>query len=122
MKLHITRNQAGRFLGGINFELSVQVELTKEEDDLVSKYQAYGEVLLKKKIWTGGEETLTIGSLTNGQKFKGANIAEILAYEDAVKDGCKTFKTYLEVMRSFGGTEVIEYAVVDGAIKAQRAK
>jgi hypothetical protein len=115
MKLHIARNQTGRLLGGVNFELNVQVELTKEKTELVNMYQAHGEVLLKKKV-SSGEQTLTIGSLTRGQKFKGSKIAEILAYEEAVKEGCKTFKTYLEVMRSFGRTETIEYVVVDGAV------
>ena len=119
MKLHIARNQTGRFLGGVNFEVNVQVELTKEEVELVNKYQAHGEVLLKKTGWRG-EQLLTIGSLVNGQKFKGSNIAEILAYEEDVKEGCKTFKTYLEVMRSFGGTETIEYVLVDGAVVERR--
>jgi hypothetical protein len=108
MKLLIARSQAGRMLGGVNFELQVKVELTKEEAEIARKYQASNEVLLSRKIWVG-EERLTIGSLTTGQKFKGSNIAEILAYEEAVKESCQTFKRYLEVMRSFGGTEVIEY-------------
>ena len=74
---------------------------------------------MKKRVWSG-EEILTIGSLVNGQRFKGSNIAEILAYEEAVKEGCKTFRTYLEVMRSFGGTETIEYVLVDGAVVERR--
>lgn len=89
--------------------------MSKEEAELIDIYQAHGEELLRKKVW-GREQRLTIGSLMNGQTFKGANIAEILAYEEAVKEGCRTFKTYLEVMASFGGTEVIEYKVEDGSV------
>lgn len=94
--------------GGINFELYVQVELTAEESGLVSKYRADTEQLLNKaSAW--GVQILTIGSLIKGQKFKGANISEILEYEEAVKEACKNFKRYLVAMRSFGGTETFEY-------------
>lgn len=49
------------------------------------------------------------GSLMNGQAFKCNDIAEILEYEKNVKESCEAFKNYLEVMKNFGGEEVIEY-------------
>jgi hypothetical protein len=52
---------------------------------------------------------LTIESLTIGDRFKCSSIAEILEYEKEIKNACKIFKTYLNTMRDFGGTEEIEY-------------
>jgi hypothetical protein len=47
-------------------------------------------------------------SLTNGRAFKYNDIVQILSHEESVKNACENFKAYLEVMRSFGGREVIE--------------
>jgi len=114
MKLFIKRDQAKGLLGGVTFELSVRVELTPEEADLVRRYKADKEVLLQKEVkipFTGRTVNLglTIGSLMSGQTFKCADIAEILEIEQNVKAACEAFKRYLEVMRNFGGQEVIEY-------------
>jgi hypothetical protein len=114
MKLIITRDQAKSLLGGVKFEFKAKAELTSEEAELVKKYKAEKEVLLKKEVkllftGTGLSLNLTIGSLTAGQVFTCNDIAEILEYERNVKESCEAFKRYLEVMRSFGGQEVIEY-------------
>lgn len=114
MKLYISKKQAAGMLGGIKFELSARVDLTPEESGLVAKYKAHKEVLLKKQIsipLTGRALVinLTIGSLTNGQTFKCDDIAEVLEYERNVKESCENFKTYLAVMKNFGGEEVYEY-------------
>lgn len=50
---------------------------------------------------------LTIESLTSGQTFKCADIGEILDKEKNGKEACEAFKNYLEVMKNFGGQEVI---------------
>lgn len=114
MKLVISRDQSKKMLGGISFELSAKVELTNDESEIVKKYKAHNEALLKKEIkipLTGRSITLaiTIGSLIDGQSFKCNDIAEILEYEQNVKESCEAFKNYIEVMRHFGGQEVIEY-------------
>jgi hypothetical protein len=115
MKLFITRDQAKGLLGGVKFELSARVELTPEEADLVKRYKADKEVLVQKEVnipFTGRTLNLglTIGSLTSGQTFKCADIGEILETEKNVKEACEAFKNYLEVMKNFGGQEVVEYA------------
>ena len=114
MKLYLTRNQAKGLMAGAKFDLEARVELTLEEAELVRKYKAEKEVLLKKEVkipFTGRALVLdlTIGSLTAGQKFKCNDIAEILEYEKSVKESCESFKNYIEVMKSFGGEEVIKY-------------
>jgi hypothetical protein len=114
MKLFITRGQSKKMLGGTSFELSAHTQLTSDEANLVKNYKADKEVLLQKEIkipFTGRSITLniTIGSLIAGQSFKCNDIGEILEYEKNVKESCASFKNYIEVMRSFGGEEVIEY-------------
>ena len=113
MKVFITRDQAKGMLGGIKFELRARTELTNEEAELIKKYKADKEVLLKKEIripLTGRaiNLNLTIGSLMSGQTFKCDDIAEVLEYERNVKESCEAFKNYLVVMKNFGGEEVIE--------------
>ncbi|MGB8657730.1 MAG: hypothetical protein WCE90_08100 [Candidatus Zixiibacteriota bacterium] len=114
MRLFIRKEQAKGLLGGVKFELGARVELTNEEAELVKKYKAEKEVLLKKEVkipFTGRALVfdITIGSLTAGQTFKCNDIAEILEYEKSIKESCEAFKNYIEVMRNFGGEEVIEY-------------
>lgn len=115
MKLIIKRDQAKKMMGGISFELQAKVELTDEENSLISKYKANKEVLMKKEVkipFTGRALVLniTIGSLMMGQTFKCNDIGEILEYEKSVKESCESFKNYIEVMGSFGGEEVIEFS------------
>lgn len=114
MKLFIVRDQAKGFMGGTKFELNAKVELTSEEAALVSKYKTDKEVLLQKEIkipFTSKVVVIdiNIGSLVSGQVFKCKDIADILEYEKNVKEACESFKNYLEVMKHFGGQEVIEY-------------
>lgn len=115
MKLYITRDQAKGLLGGVKFELRAKVELTKEENDLVNKYKADKEVLLQEEIKIPFTQKVVlldikIGSLIMGQTFKCKDIADILEYEKNVKEACETFKEYIEVMKNFGGKEVVEYS------------
>ena len=114
MKLFIVKDQAKGFLGGVKFEMTGRVELTPDEVALVRRYKVEKEVLLQKEIkipFTGKAVilNLTIGSLMEGQHFKCADFAEIVAYEDNLKVSCQNFSAYLELMRNFGGEEVIEF-------------
>lgn len=114
MKLYLTKDQAKGLLGGTKFELSAKVELTSDESSLVSKYKADKEVLLQKQIKIPFTDKavildINIGGLVNGQSFKCKDIADVLEYEKNVKEACETFKNYLEIMKHFGGKEVVEY-------------
>ncbi len=113
MKLKIKRNQSKKLMGGIAFELEAKADLNEHEMDLVKKYRVDKEVLMKKEINIPLTNKvyimdITIGSLINGQTFKGDNIAEILEYENNVIEACNTFKSYIQAMEQFGGEEVIE--------------
>jgi len=114
MQLYITRDQAKGMFGATKFELNAKVVLTSEESSLVNKYKADKEILLQKQIlipFTGKEVVLDIkiSDLMTGQTFKCKDIADILEYESSVKEACSTFKNYIEIMKNFGGQEVIEF-------------
>ena len=47
MKLYITKSQARGLMGGVKFEFKARAELTPEESELVRKYRASKELLLK---------------------------------------------------------------------------
>ena len=101
-------------LGGVNFELFGRAILTDEEKNLIQNYKADKEILMKKEVkipLTGRAIILniTIGSLMQGQSFKCNDISEILEYEEHVKKSCESFKTYIEVMKNFGGKEIVEF-------------
>lgn len=114
MKLFIVKGQSKKLLGGVNFDLNAKVELTPEESELIKKYKADKEILLQKDIQIPFTKkvivlAINIGGLVIGQNFKCKDIADIVEYEKNVKEACETFKTYLEIMASFGGEEIIEY-------------
>ena len=104
MQLVIKRNQDKGFLGGISFILDARVLLTPEEEKLVKKYKAHKEVLCTK-----GDLTYTINDLLTGVKDKYKDITILLNNEEVYRDACKHLKTLLEVMRSFGGQETVEF-------------
>ena len=109
MKLIIKRDQDKGFMGGMKFLTSFRVELTPEESELVIKYKAHKEPLTyteKKGVNIPG---LKINDLINGVTYKAKDITIVLNNEEVIKDACNSFKTYLDVMASFGGEEVIEF-------------
>lgn len=114
MKLYITRDQSKGLLGGTKFELSAKAELTSDEAELVKKYKADKEVLLKKEITIpftnrAVQLDIKIENLMAGQSFKCADVGDILETEKNVKEAAENFKNRIEVMKNFGGQEVIEY-------------
>lgn len=114
MKLYITRGQAKGVFGKVKFSLKARVELNNEEAALVKKYKAQDEILLEKELKIPFLKKkyvllLKVGSFIMGEEFKCKDIADILQYEENIKEACKIFKNYIEVMKSFGGEEVIEY-------------
>lgn len=116
MKLQISRNQAKGMLGNVKFEVNARVELTDGEKDLIDKYKVRTEPLIVKGYTSNpfllGKKSaygVTIKNLVDGHNYKCGSINEILDYEQMIKDSCNSFKNYIEIMKSFGGEEVIEY-------------
>jgi len=110
MKLIVKRDQDKALMGGMSFLLSCRVEVTNEERDLIKKYKAHKTALAHRTTKSGVEAgTIKIGNLIDGVTFRNKDISALLESEEVVKEACASFKTYLDVMASFGGEEVIEF-------------
>lgn len=115
MKLIINRSQAEKkgFLGasqGIHFTLRYRLELTQEEMGLVDKYGLRYYPL----TWTtepGGRRSTddTIASMLEGGEETLSDVTTLIKNEDTIKQACDVLPPLLDMARSFGGDEVIEY-------------
>src|ERR1700733_14051302 len=119
MQLRLRRSQSSKMFGGVKFELEAKASLTGEKSSLISKYKVQDEGLTEKHIKIPLTDRplvvkITIGSLTPGQTFKCNDIGKILKYEEEIKDSCATLRRLVEIMKTFGGEEIIEFTG-DGA-------
>lgn len=113
MKLIVSRGQSDvkGLLGGhkgVAFNLTCRVTLTPQEEELIKRYKVEGEVLTWRDGKKGSVPGETIGSFLRGVRFETQDIGSLLNNEEVIRDACTTFKGYLEVMRTFGGEEVVE--------------
>ena len=94
----------------MKFLLSYRVELTPEEQTLVTKYKVENHTLTFITDQKGNKIPKdTISSLMRENTEALYDVTILLRNEDVVKNACKDFKTLLEVMTTFGGEEVIEF-------------
>jgi hypothetical protein len=115
MKLLITKDQSKGMMGGVSFEVRAQVQLTEDEKQLIQHYKLDNEILFQKKlvnIW--GQVTdqfidVRVKNLLAGQSYKCKSLDEVIGYSESLKSSCETLKSYLEVAKSFGGQEVVEF-------------
>src|SRR5262245_55798783 len=112
MRLVIKRGQKEErgLLGGtkgVTFKLSCQVQISKEEYQLVNKYQAGSYIL--KNYKRDDNKLLTISNLLHGVNYELKDVTTLIEREAIIKQACEEFKILLTVMASFGGEEVIEF-------------
>lgn len=116
MKLTIKRSQAdvkGLFGGhkGVAFSLASRAEVTPEEAALIERYKVGDHVLASYQIRHKNdafEVTYTVNDMIRGKTAELTSISSLLALEEEIKNGCRGLKALLEVMRTFGGEEVVE--------------
>ena len=114
MKLYIKRDQkaqTGMFGGhkGMTFLLSCRVELTPEENQLVTTYKTETYPLTFTDDPKLGRITKdTVNSLVRGVTEEVKDITVLLHNEETIKNACASFKALLDVMATFGGEEVVE--------------
>ena len=95
---------------GIKFLLSCRAELTPEEQDLIKKFKAEEELLAKFTLTSSSlPNFLHVKDLVAGRNYECKDVASLLEVEDQIKEACKSFRTLLDVMASFGGEEVIDF-------------
>lgn len=115
MKLFILRNQKKGVFRGIKYTFLARVELTPDEAALIKDYKANKEILLNKKkivIPNTGKKIsfkVTIGNLIDGYNNKYHDMAEVLEAEKNIKDACETFSKYIEIIKSLGNEETLDY-------------
>lgn len=115
MKLIINRSQADKkgMLGGhkgVEFTLSYRLELTADEQALVDRYKLHFYPL----TWTTGpsgerQPGDTIATMVQGSRQTVTDVTTLLGNEEVIKDACDKLPPLFQVVRSFGGDEVIEY-------------
>lgn len=115
MKLIINRSQAEKkgMLGGhkgVEFTLRYRLELTPDEQALVEKYKLQFYPLTWKTMPTGERQPDdTISGMLQGQAQTLTDVTTLLKNEEIVKSACDTLPPLFDVVRSFGGDEVIDY-------------
>lgn len=107
--MSIKRSQADKrgVLGGhkgVTFTLSCKVEFTSEERELLDHYKMW-----EYSLFTQTGLPVTISKLAQGDTQTVENVEVLLANEGVVKRGLDQIPPLLEVLRSFGGEETIEY-------------
>jgi hypothetical protein len=128
MQLKLRRNQKSGLTGSTIFILDVMAELTPEEAELVKKYR-----LQKQQVYSteaadqnlalaqsgkvsalGGmmmdrltKRTFTMQDLINGQHLECKDLNEVISTENQVHQACQNIASYLDVAKSFDGSEQI---------------
>lgn len=117
MKLTIKRDQAdvkGIFGGhkGVSFSLYAKADITDDERALIERYKVNDYILASYELPIKGSESqgfnLSVDRLTRGATTETSSISALLELEEKIKSGCQNLKSLIEVMKTFGGEEVIE--------------
>lgn len=114
MRLVITRsqNEVRGIMGGskgFTFTLHCLLQLTTEELDIVHRYKLTDYPLTFVTVQGTRVPSDTIGRLLAGTNQTVADVETLLGNEEAVKSACDKLPTLFEVVRSFGGQQVIDY-------------
>lgn len=109
MRLIVQRSQADKkgMLGGhkgVEFSLYSKVEFDDEERKLLDHYMMWSYSLFSR-----GQLPITIRNLADGDSQTVGNVEILLSNENIVKQSLDKVPALLDVLRSFGGREVIEY-------------
>lgn len=114
MKLVISRNQAAMkgLLGGhkgMQFTLSYRLVLTPDEQALVDQYKLHEYPLTWKTIQGNRIPDDTIANMVEGRSQTVTDVRTLVSNEETIKSACDNLPPLLEVVRTFGGDEVVDY-------------
>lgn len=133
MQLKIRRGQKSGLTGGVTFTLDVMADLSDEEAALVKKYKLQKETVYASEAAEANAARADQGSwgalgasvmdglikrrfsmndLLNGQHIECKQLGELITTEEQVHAACQNILRYLEIARSFDGSEqVIDIAL-----------
>jgi hypothetical protein len=114
MKLIINRSQQAvtGMLGGhkgMSFTLRYRLDLTPDEQDLVNEYRLMEYPLTWRTIRGDRLPDDTVGGMVSGRSQTLDDVKTLLQNEEIIKAACDALATLFDVVRTFGGDEVIEY-------------
>ena len=116
MRLVLRRNQSEKRglirSKGMEFTLYAKVDLTPEEESLVSTYNVNDYILGEYEAGTKRTFNFTVDvkSLINGYTtVEVDDVLTLTTLEDEIKDSCRKLKALLGILESFGGEEIVEY-------------
>jgi hypothetical protein len=121
VRLIVNRSQAamtGMFGGhkGVEFTLSYRLELTPEEHELVQQYKLeYYPVTWRTQQGQRMPDD-TISNMLQGRSQTLTDVTTLIANERVVKEACDALPPLFEIVRSFGGDEVVEYPRVAASV------
>ncbi|MGH9089831.1 MAG: hypothetical protein ACRDZR_00380 [Acidimicrobiales bacterium] len=114
MKLVIKRDQQAQkgMLGGhkgVNFTLSYRLQLSDDELQLVQQYKLEDYPLTYRTFQGNRIPDDTVRNMCEGRSQTVSDVTTLVRNEEIVKDACDSLPGLFEVVRTFGGSEVIEY-------------
>jgi hypothetical protein len=114
MRLIISRNQQAMkgMLGGhkgVQFTLAYRLELTPEESQLVDRYKLADYPVPWRPVQGTRVPDDTIAGLVAGRSQTLVDVTTLIQNEEVVKEACDVLPQLFEIVRTFGGNEVIDY-------------
>lgn len=114
MRLVIERDQAAvrGMLGGhkgMSFTLNYRLELSDDEWKLVDQYRLQHYPLTWKTQQGQRLPEDTIANMVEGRSQTLNDVTTLVRNEEVVKNACDELPVLFALVRTFGGTEVIEY-------------
>jgi hypothetical protein len=94
---------------GVSFTLAYRLELTPEETELVSRYKLAAYPVTWKSVQGSRLPDDTIENMVAGRSQTISDVTTLLKNESVVKDACDGLPPLFEVVRTFGGDEVVDY-------------
>lgn len=94
---------------GVSFTLSYRLVLSPEEQELVHRYKLEDYPVTWNTIQGTRMPDDTIANMVAGRTQTLSDVTNLVRNENVVKDACDNLPVLFEVVRTFGGEEVIEY-------------
>ena len=135
LKLRRSQRNAGLMGGKVMYVLDARAELTPDEKTLVSKHSLgriviYDSEARMKRLQASAQQAggggflgtvgsiasaalaamslqITIDSLTAGHHIECKTMGELVGAEVAIREGCETLRTFLDLAVTFDGREEI---------------
>lgn len=122
MRLVINRSQEAKkgMLGGnkgVEFTLRYRLELTPEEEALVRQYKLEEFPITWTSVNGQRVPDDTIARMVVGRSQTLTDVTTLLSNEEVVKSACDALPPLFEIVRTFGGDDIVEYPRTGHAIQ-----